>query len=154
MLCECCSLSRDYMANTLTTFDAVREIGLTMANVVDGTTYGAPALKVRGRPVACVPVNKSAEPNSAVFWVGRDRRAVLIKKKPDTYYVTDHYEPYGAVLVRLSHIARGELSQLLQWAIGFVATTRKTVPVSRSKPNTKPVRRARAVTMKSKGRRK
>src|SRR5277367_5463499 len=119
------------MGTTLTTFDAVREIGLALPDVVDGSTYGSPALKVRGRPVTCVPVNKSAEPNSAVFWVGRDRRAALIKKQPDIYYVTEHYEPYGTVLVRLSHIARGELSQLLHWAIGFVATTRKTVPVSR-----------------------
>ena len=28
------------------TFDAVREIGLSLAHVVDGTAYGAPALKL------------------------------------------------------------------------------------------------------------
>ena len=142
------------MGTTLTTFDAVREIGLALPDVVDGTTYGSPALKVRGRPVTCVPVNKSAEPNSAVFWVGRDRRAVLIKKKPDTYYVTDHYEPYGAVLVRLSRIARDELRELLQLAIGFVAATKNSPAVSRSGHGAKPVRRARVLTAKSKTRRK
>jgi len=142
------------MANTLTTFDAVREIGLTLPNVVDGTTYGSPALKVLGRPVTCVPVNKSAEPNSAVFWVGRDRRAALIKKQPDIYYVTDHYEPHGAVLVRLSHIARDELRELLQLAIGFVAASRNSPAVSRSGRDAKQARRARALIAKSKTRRK
>jgi hypothetical protein len=138
----------------LTSFDAVREIGLTLADVVDGTTYGSPALKVRGRPVACVPVNKSAEPNSAVFWVGRDRRAMLIKQQPHIYYVTEHYEPYGTVLVRLSHIARDEIRELLLWAIGFVAASKHSLSVSRSGPNAKPLHRARAATAKSKTRRK
>src|SRR5208282_1478857 len=142
------------MGTTLTTFDAVREIGLALPDVVDGTTYGSPALKVRGRPVTCVPVNKSAEPNSAVFWVGRDRRAALIKKQPDIYYVTEHYEPHGAVLVRLSRIARDELRELLQLAIRFVAATKNSTAVSRSGRGAKPVRRTRALAGKSKTRRK
>jgi hypothetical protein len=142
------------MGTTLTTFDADREIGLALPDVVGGTMYGSPALKVRGRPVSCVPVNKSAEPNSAVFWVGRDRRAALIKKQPDIYYVTDHYEPHGAVLVRLSGISRGELRELLQLAIGFVAATKSSPAVSRSGHDAMSVRRARAVTGKSKTRRK
>jgi hypothetical protein len=142
------------MASTLTTFDAVREIGLALPDVVDGTTYGSPALKVRGRPITCVPVNKSAEPNSAVFWVGRERRAALIRKRPDIYYVTDHYEPHGAFLVRLTRIGRDELRELLQLAIGFVAATKNSSAVSRSGHDAKPVRRARALTGKSKTRRK
>jgi len=154
MLCECGSLSKDYMATTLTAFDAVRKIGLALPEVVDGTMYGSPALKVRGRPVTCVPVNKSAEPNSAVFWVGRDRRAALIKKQPDIYYVTDHYEPHGAVLVRLSRIPREELRELLQLAIGFAAATKNSPAASRSRQRAKRMRRARVLTAKSKTRRK
>jgi hypothetical protein len=142
------------MATTLITFDAVREIGLALPDVVGGTTYGSPALKVRGRPVACVPVNKSAEPNSAVFWVGSERRAALIKKQPDIYYITDHYEPHGAVLVRLSRIARDELRELLQLAVGFVAATKSSTAASRSGRGATQVRRARALAGKSKTRRR
>src|SRR5580693_3909700 len=45
-------------------FDAVRKIGLTLAGVEASTAYGAPALKVHGKLLACVPAHRSAEPNS------------------------------------------------------------------------------------------
>jgi hypothetical protein len=42
------------------TFDTVRELGGVLSDVVDGTAYGAPALKLKGKLLACVPTNKSA----------------------------------------------------------------------------------------------
>jgi hypothetical protein len=41
----------------------VRKIGLALPSVEEGTAYGAPALKVRGKLMACVPTHRSAEPN-------------------------------------------------------------------------------------------
>ena len=50
-------------------FDTVRELGLVMPGVVNDTAYGAPALKLSGKLVACIPTNKSVEANSLVVQI-------------------------------------------------------------------------------------
>ena len=85
-------------------FDTVRKIGLALPGVEESTAYGSPALKVRGKLLACVPTHRSAEPGSLVVRVGFDDRAELLAAAPDVYYVTDHYLDYSAVLVRLSRV--------------------------------------------------
>jgi hypothetical protein len=101
-------------------FDAVRKIGLTLPGVVESTAYGSPALKVRGKLLACVPANRSAEPGSLAVRVGFDDRAELLAAAPAVYYVTDHYLNYNAVLVRLSHVTPDVLRDLLSMAHKFV----------------------------------
>ena len=83
-------------------FDTVRKIGLTLPGVEASTAWGAPALKVRGKLLACVPTHHSAEPGSLMVRVDFDQRAELLAAAPDVYYLTDHYLGYSAVLVRLS----------------------------------------------------
>jgi len=106
-------------------FETVRDIALSLPEVVDGTSYGAPAVKLRGKLLACVPVNKSAEGNCAVVRIDLGRRAELLQQFPDIYYITDHYAPHPTVLVRLSRITRGDLKKLLQEAWQFVAAKRR-----------------------------
>ena len=72
-------------------FDTVRKIGLMLPGVEESTAYGALALKVRGKLMACVPTHRSAEPGSLAVRVGFDDRAELLAAAPDVYYVTDHY---------------------------------------------------------------
>ncbi len=36
-------------------FDTVRTIGLELPGVEEGTVHGSPALKVRGKLLACIP---------------------------------------------------------------------------------------------------
>ena len=45
-------------------FDTVRRIGLELPGVEEATAYGSPALKLRGKLLAGIPVNRSAEPGS------------------------------------------------------------------------------------------
>src|SRR5216683_2802718 len=47
-------------------FDTVREMGLALPDVDEGTVYGSPALKVRGKMFACLAVHRSAEPDTLV----------------------------------------------------------------------------------------
>jgi hypothetical protein len=47
-------------------FDTVRNIGPALLGVEESTAYGIPALKVRGKLLACLPANRSAEPASLV----------------------------------------------------------------------------------------
>jgi len=108
------------MVRTNLTFDTVRSIGLSLPDVVESTSYGAPALKVRGELLACVPVNKSAEPNCVVVRFDLDQRAVLIRSHPAVFYITEHYANYPTVLVRLSRISSGDLRELLQLAHRYV----------------------------------
>ena len=106
-------------------FDTVRKIGLGLSGVEEGTTYGSPALKVRGKLLACLAIHKSAEPDTLAVRVAFDQRSELIAADPDVYYLTDHYVNYPVVLVRLSKIHTGALRDLLGIAWRFV--TAKTL---------------------------
>ena len=116
------------MPRSTINFDTVRNIGLTLPGVEESTAYGFPALKVRGKLLACVPASRSAEPASLVVRVDFDDRAELLAADPDVYYLTDHYVGYNAVLVRLSRVNHDVLRDLLGMAYKFV--TRKTAPRS------------------------
>jgi hypothetical protein len=104
-------------------FDAVRTLGLTFPDVEEGTTYGSPALKVRGRIFACMAVHRSAEPDTLVVRVGFDRRDELVTHQPRIYYLTPHYEPYPCVLARLGQITDDALRDLLLMGWRFMSRT-------------------------------
>jgi hypothetical protein len=105
-------------------FDTVRKIGLALPDVEESTAYGSPALKVRGKLLACVPTHRSAESGSLMVRVGFDDRAELLAAAPDVYYVTDHYLNYSSVLVRLFRVTPGVLRDLLGMAHKFVTARR------------------------------
>ncbi len=108
------------MPRSTINFDTVRDIGLALPGVEESTAYGSPALKVRGKLMACVPTHRSAEPGSLVVRVDFDDRAELLAAAPDVYYVTDHYLNYTSVLVRLSRVTPVVLRDLLGMAHKFV----------------------------------
>jgi len=114
------------MPRTKVTFDIVREIGLAMPDVEEGTMYGSPALKVRGKLLACLAIHKSAEPESLAVRIDFDQRAGLLAEGPETYYLTDHYVNYPVVLVRLSQIRIGQMRDLLGSAWRFVTAQKRT----------------------------
>ena len=101
-------------------FDTVRRIALELPDVEDAAAYGSPAIKVRGKLLTCMAINKSAEPGSLVVRIDFEQRAELLSGAPDVYYVTDHYVNYPAVLVRLSRIHPDALRDLLGAAWRFV----------------------------------
>ncbi len=112
------------MPRSTINFDTIRKIGLALPGVEASTAYGSPALKIRGKLLACVPTHHSAEPGSLMVRVGFDDRAELLAAAPDVYYITDHYLDYSAVLVRLSRITPDVLRDLLGMAHKFVTARR------------------------------
>jgi hypothetical protein len=106
------------MSKTSSGFDKVIAIGRTLPDVEVTTTWGAPALKVRGKMFACVAINKSAEPNSMVVLMDAVQRDLLLEEDPATYYLTDHYvsDVTPCVLVRLSRVSPDSLRDLLYGA--------------------------------------
>jgi len=124
------------MPRSTINFDTVRKIGLALPGVEESTAYGAPALKVRGKLLACVPAHRSAEPGSLMVRVSFDDRAELLAAAPDVYYVTDHYLGYSAVLVRLSRVTPPDvLRDLLGMAHKFVTAREARRSPSRNSRN-------------------
>ena len=104
------------------TIKAVEAIGRTLPDVEVTTSWGATALKVRGKMFACMAINKSAEPNSLVVRMGVADRDALIEDDPATYYLKEHYVDYPCVLVRLNRVSHDALRDLLTGAHRFIGT--------------------------------
>ncbi|MGB0036258.1 MAG: MmcQ/YjbR family DNA-binding protein [Candidatus Acidiferrales bacterium] len=94
------------------TYETVRQIGLALPNVEEGTSYGTPALKVKGKLFARL----REDPDSLVIKMPFDQREELMAGDPETYYITDHYREYPYMLVRLSKVRVDALRELLQIA--------------------------------------
>lgn len=108
------------MPRTKVTLATIRKIGLALPDVEDSTMYGKLALKVRGKLLACLASNKSAEPDTLVVKIDFEQRDALLAEAPETYYLTDHYGGYPSVLVRLSRINADQLRDLLSASWHFV----------------------------------
>ena len=94
------------------TFETVRKIALSLDNVEEGTSYGTPAFKVRGK--LFVRLHQDSE--SLVVRMERDEREELMAADPETYYITDHYLNYPWILVRMSRVRPDALRDLLRGA--------------------------------------
>jgi hypothetical protein len=108
-------------------FSTIRGIGLALPGVEESTMYGVPALKVKGKLLACIPTHRSAEPGSLAVRVDFETRRELLETLPEVYYITEHYAGYTAVLVRLSRIHPDALHDLLTMSWRFV-TSKRTQP--------------------------
>jgi len=111
-------------------FEIVRTVGLELPEVEATTRYdGAPVLKVGGCFMAGLASHQSAEPQSLVVRADFEERERFLEDAPETYYVTDYYRPYPIVLVRLAHIDRDALRDLLSvsWRL-TVAKGRRSRP--------------------------
>jgi hypothetical protein len=105
-------------------FDAIRKIALSLANVEESTSYGTPAFKVRGKLIARLRDDIDALVVAADF----EQRSELIAADPETYFITDHYMEFEWVLVRLSRVHPDAMRDLLGMA--WKKVTSKKRPVS------------------------
>ena len=104
-------------------FDRVRRLGLELPDVEEATSWGAPALKVRGKMFACVPTNKQAESESIVFRLSFIERDLRLDAEPDHYYLKPHDVNYPCVLARVKRLSDAALKELLETSWRFVQTT-------------------------------
>jgi hypothetical protein len=121
-------IKRPKKQGSIINFETVRKIGLALPYVEASTARGAPALKIHGKLMACVPTHHSAEPDSLMVRVGLDDRGELLAAAPDVYYVTEHYMGYSAVLVRLSRVTSDVLRDLLGMSHKFVIAETRHSP--------------------------
>jgi hypothetical protein len=96
------------MAKPLTVED-LRRFLLTLPGVEEGTAYGHPAFRVKGKQLLGLKV----EDGAVGLRVGFDERELLIEADPEAFYVTDHYRSYPAVLVRLAKADPEQLRRMI-----------------------------------------
>jgi hypothetical protein len=100
-----------------TNFDAVRAIARRLPGVEDSTSYGTPALKVRGK----LMVRLHQDMDCFVLRTELLDREMLMQSAPEVFFITDHYRDYPWVLVRFSAVDARALPDLLERAWRLVA---------------------------------
>lgn len=111
------------------TFDTVRRLALAFPAVEEGTSYGTPAFRVRGKFMARL----REDGESLAVKCGFDERDFRMQADPQTFFTTDHYRGYPTVLVRLETVDPADLRDVLEeaWRLHapkrLVATYDRTV---------------------------
>lgn len=81
------------------TWDEVVAIAIALPGVALSTSYGTPALKVRGRLIARLRPEDAG--TAMVLRLPIEAVDMLMAAEPAVFFQTPHYEGYPAVLVRL-----------------------------------------------------
>jgi hypothetical protein len=103
------------------TWDDVSRLATAFPRAVEGTSYGTPAFHLGKK----FWMRMKEDGVTLVLRITFDEREILMRAKPKTFFITDHYRDYPAVLVRLEKISEGELKDLLQRSWEFVESSRK-----------------------------
>jgi hypothetical protein len=101
-------------------FEIVRQIAHEFPGVEDSTSYGTPALKVKGALLLRLREDGETLALRTTFL----ERDLLLRADPETYFVTDHYLNYPAILVRMARIAPDELRDRLEHTWRHIAPKR------------------------------
>jgi hypothetical protein len=106
------------------TWADVRRLALALPETTEGTSWGSPAWKVRGRTFVWERPLRRADlehlgdgaPEGPVLGAAVADEGVkraLVADDPAVYLTTPHFDGYAAVLVRLDAIDVGELAELV-----------------------------------------
>lgn len=94
------------------TLETVRQLALALPGVEEGLSYRTPAWKIGKTLLARMHQDGEA----LVLKMDFLARDTLMQADPDTFFITDHYQNYPWVLVRLSTVRREQLRGLLDVA--------------------------------------
>ena len=103
----------------------VRAIAMKLPDVEEGTTFGFPAFKVRGKVFAWFPKKKEVEDGSLGVRISILEREYRIKAEPAIFYVTPHYKDYPSVLARVGLMSQAQLRELLESGHEFMSAATK-----------------------------
>lgn len=104
------------------TWNDLRKLALALPDVIEGTSYGTPAFHVKKKFI----LRLKEDCQTIAIKVPMDVRDMLIEARPDTFFITDHYRGYPAILVRLTKIKSAEMRDLLQMSWEFTAPKKRT----------------------------
>lgn len=92
------------------TWDDVVALSKTLPGTETSTSYGTPALKVRGKLLTRL---RPEGDSLVLISVPADERDMLIEAAPDVFHVTPHYDSYPMILARLAALDTDRLRPLL-----------------------------------------
>jgi hypothetical protein len=95
------------------TWDDVVAIAGELPEVEVSTSYGTPALKVKGKGFARL---RSEAEGGLMLMCRTDEKEALLASGDPAFYTTPHYDGYGAILVDLEAVARDQLVELIEEA--------------------------------------
>ena len=112
------------------TFEQVRLVAQAFPGIEDSTSYGPPAIKVRGKLLA--RLHQSGE----CFVLRADLldREILLQSDPSVFFITDHYRDYPWILVRFSAVDPSALADLIERAWRLVAPRTLTAKYDSGSP--------------------
>lgn len=93
-------------------YAAFNALGLALPEVEESTSYGTPALKVKGKLMARL----KEDGESVAIRTTWEERERLLMVEPETYYITDHYRDHPWVLIRLPQAHRDGATRRLAQA--------------------------------------
>ena len=93
-------------------WDSVRRIMHRLPGAVEGTSYGTAAFHVRGKFL----VRLREDGETLAVRCAFDERDARMAAYPKAFFITDHYENYPAVCVRLSAVKVADLKSVLESA--------------------------------------
>ena len=93
-------------------FEGLRRVALALPGVVEGTSYGTPAFRVRKKLIARL----WEDLETVVIRVDWDQRDTLLETDPDAFFLTDHYRDHPWVCVCLSSVQPDALGEVLRAA--------------------------------------
>ena len=99
---------------------ATRDLALALPGVEEGSSYGMPACKVKGK----LFLRLKEDGVTIVVRIDQFKREILLHAEPETFFITDHYLTYPWILVRLASVRRETLHELLEQAWRLVAPSR------------------------------
>ncbi|MFZ0500328.1 MAG: hypothetical protein WAU49_20065 [Steroidobacteraceae bacterium] len=93
-------------------------IALSMPGAETGSSYGTPAVKVRGKLMS--RWRTEAEGALAIRCDFLDRQ-ILLLAQPDVFFLTDHYRDYPMILMRLEKASKTTMAEAVERAWRLVA---------------------------------
>ena len=100
-------------------FEAVAAAALELPGVALSTSYRTPSIKVKGKVMARL---RTEAEGALMLKCDLLDREMLLQADPETFFITEHYRDYPAILVNLPTLRRAALPQLLEAAWQLVAT--------------------------------
>jgi hypothetical protein len=93
-------------------WESVRDFALTLPGTEESTSYGKPAVRVRGKAF----VYPGREKGSFCVATPIEEKELLMETDPDSFWETPHYRGWPAVLVRFGSPDRERIETIIRRA--------------------------------------
>jgi len=93
--------------NAFIYLEFIRKVMLALPGVTEGLSYGTPGFHVQKKFVSRL------WENGEVLVVRTEKREKWLQYDPETFFITEHYSDYPAVLVKLAKVEPADLERLL-----------------------------------------